>query len=96
MLFGLFGKKKEMEIPQQLYEFPKYDGYIINGPITIDNNKYIRATYYVKEVDNYVNKLLSMGYIKQSSVRYDRNDRFNYIIIEKEGNKYKIAFHKTK
>ncbi len=95
MLFGLFSKK-EMEIPPMLREFPKYDGNIISGPKIADTYKYYRAVYYVKNVDDYINKILSLGYIKKSDVRYDRNDQFSYIIIEKEGFRYKIAFHKTK
>lgn len=95
MLFGLF-KDKEMVIPDELYEFPKYDGSIKSGPTITNTNKYIRATYYVSNVNDYIQKILAMGYIQKSDVRYDRNDQFNYIIIEKEGSKYKIAFHKTK
>lgn len=94
MLFGLF--KNEMDIPFEFQEFPKFDGNVFRGPEIVETEKYIRATYYVRRLDNYENKLLSLGYIKKSSVRYDRNDLFNYIIIEKVGLLYKIAFHKTK
>lgn len=94
MLFGLI--KKEMKVPEFFCEFPVADEKVLSGPHRRETDKYIRLTYYMKNVDNYRMKISASGYSQKSEVRYDRNDRKNYIIIERVGSKYKVAFHKSK
>lgn len=94
MLFGLI--KKDMKVPDLFCDFPPADEKVLSGPKLVETPKYFRVTYYMKNVDNYRMKLLASGFGRKSEVRYDRNDKKNYIILEKVGSKYKVAFHKTK
>ena len=96
-MFNFF-RKKTLKLPLEFGEFPPYTGKIKKGPINIDRPDYTRIVYYVKGgIDEYKNQLLMAGFRQKSEVRFDRGiDSKNYIIIEKEFLRYKIAYHKKK
>ena len=91
-----FFKKKTIELPIEFGNFPPYTGKIKNGPIRIDRPGYTRIVYYVKGgIDIYKNELINRGFIQKSDVRFERSGN-DYIIIEPDFLKYKIAYHKKK
>lgn len=96
-MFNFFGKKTT-KLPVEFGEFPTYTGKIKKGPIRIEKPDYIRIVYYIKGgIEEYKNKLLMEGFRQKSEVRFDRGiNSTNYIIIEKEFLRYKLAFHKKK
>lgn len=95
-MFNFF-RKKTLKLPLEFGEFPPYTGKIKKGPINIDRPDYTRIVYYVKGgIDEYKNQLLMAGFRQKSEVRFDRGSSTNYIIIEKEFLRYKIAYHKKK
>lgn len=93
-----FFRKKTVKLPIQFGEFPPYTGKIKKGPINIDRPDYFRIVYYVKGgIEDYKNQLLMVGFRQKSEVRFDRGiNAKDYIIIEKEFLRYKIAYHKKK
>lgn len=93
-----FFGKKTTNLPVEFGEFPTYTGKIKKGPICIEKPDYTRIVYYIKGgIDEYKNKLLMAGFRQKSEVRFDRGiNATNYIIIEKEFSRYKLAFHKKK
>ncbi len=94
-MLSLFGKKK-MQLPIEFGEFPAYTGKIKKGPIVTETDTYKRITYYVSGgIEEYEQLLLMNAYTKKTPVRYER-EKNSYIIIEKSGFRYKIAFHKKK
>ncbi len=96
-MFQFFKKKESIEFPSNFQEFPVYTGIIKSGPILTDKPEYSRISYYVKgDVEEYKQILNNHGYIQKSEVRFQSPFNDNYIIIEKEGFQYKIAYHKKK
>lgn len=92
-----FHKKETIALPTEFLEFPQFSGVVKSGPHIKETDKYIRLTYYVKKVDTFRETLENAGYHKTSDVRYDRGYGYpNYVIVEKDFLKYKIAYHKVK
>ncbi len=95
-MFSFF-KKQTMNLPIDFMSFPPFTGKIKKGPIVTETPAYKRITYLVKgDIDSYRTLLEQNAYVRKSEVRYDRGTSSEYVIIEKEWNGFKIAFHKKK
>lgn len=88
--------KTDYDIPSSFSSFPKYPQNITRKPVETSTNKYNRLTIMYDGIpkEEYINTLLLNNYQKANDVRYNKDN--TYIIIEKLGNKTKIAFHINK
>ena len=82
-------------IPTEYSHFPVFEGKI-NNVDTKKTDKYQRCSlkYYpvtVDQVNNYINRITSEGYVKASNVRYEKNNE--YIIAEDKGSSLRLVFH---
>lgn len=83
------------EIPSRYSEFPVFNG-IISSLNDKSTPNYVRCTIDYRnttstDITNYVNEVISNGYVKNSNVRYDKNN--SYIIIEENGNNLHLVYH---
>ena len=86
---------KAYEIPTQYSEFPTFP----KNPDelkTAETDKYERCTmdFYnasEQEVAEYVSKIVSLGYMKNTNVRYDKGN--TYIIVDTEKGGLNLVFH---
>lgn len=86
-----------MSLPEDFKEFPIYSGTIVKGPKKEETVKYKRISYRVDGgIEEYKNLIQQRGFTQNSDVRFDSPYNNSYIIIEKEKNYYKLAFHKKK
>ena len=81
------------DIPSVYASFPVYSGSMVSKPVETNTSKYTRLTInYAGSIDNeYVNTLLSNGYIKGSNVRYDKEN--TYVILEADGSNTRVVYH---
>lgn len=82
-------------IPSKYSEFPVFDG-SIDSLSEKDELKYERCTLDYYNVNNnsfesYVTKVVSLGYKKNTNVRYDKDNK--YIIIDYKSNHLHLVFH---
>lgn len=80
-------------IPERYNHFPKYIGTIVEKPVERETNKYTRITirYSGSPSSEFISSLAQNGFIKGSSVRYDKGN--TYIIVDDLGNKTEIVYH---
>lgn len=96
-----FFRKKEVKLPNELYEFPPYTGKIKRGPIITNTNSYLRYSYIISSDEHqltmYKELLRCNGFSSKNDIRFDRGQTNTYIIIEKNSySTHKIAYHKGK
>ncbi len=85
--------RKKRKIPERYLEFPEYPGVAASKPKSIETDNYYRLTmmYKGEPIYDYIRTIEFAGYVKGSEVRFDKDN--TYIIVEKIGNKTKIAYH---
>ncbi len=96
-----FFSKKQVKLPNELYEFPIFMGTVKKGPMKSNTRDYLRYTYIVdgsleSELSVYKDNLRAQGYIQKNEVRFDRGIENTYIIIERDGNNFRLVYHKGK
>jgi len=88
-------KNGNKRIPDAYSQFPMFEGNITNLSERKEE-KYTRCTMDYKNVseeefNNYILKVESLGYIKASKVKYEKEN--TYIIIERNSNMLHLVFH---
>ena len=88
---------KKTKIPVTYMSFPEFDGYT-KKVYEKSTPKYTRCTMKFKnvsglKVNNYISKIMDMGYTKGSKVRYDKDN--TYIIVDywDYGKELELVFH---
>ncbi len=84
------------EIPAEYSEFPTFDK-APNNLKTIETEKYKRCSmdfydYTEQEVENYKAKIIELGYVQNTKVRFDKGN--TYIIVDQDDiSGLNIVFH---
>jgi len=80
-------------IPEIYSNFPKYNGTIVEKPIERVTDKYSRITirYSGTPSSEFISALVQNGFIKGSSVRYDKGN--TYVIVDNIGSNTEIVYH---
>jgi hypothetical protein len=83
------------EIPQEYMGFPKFRETVKNLS-TKETPNYTRCTMDFSnvsqdEVDAYTNQLIQLGYVKNTAVRYDKEN--TYIIVDYAYGELNLVFH---
>jgi len=80
-------------IPEKYSSFPKYEGNMLEKPVERETNNYSRITirYSGTPSSEFISSLMQNGFIKGSSVRYDKGN--TYVIVDNLGNKTEIVYH---
>lgn len=94
-MFDFLKKPKTIELTEAFDGYPLFTGIVNKGPIIRNTPNYIRYTYYVTMNNEFLSLLTNYGFYTNNTIRYEKDDG-GYIIIEKEGSKTKIAYHKKK
>ena len=88
--------KSTKEIPSEYSHFPTFD-HAIDTISTKNESKYKRCTmnfYNVKldEVNAYIEKILSLGYKKETDVRFEKDNEYIIVDYNKEP-ELNLVFH---
>jgi len=89
------GLRFSKEIPEKYSEFPKFRDEVYHLSET-KTSKYTRCTMNFtnvkdREIEDYIYKIQSLGYVKGSEVRFDKEN--TYIIVDYNSGKLNLVFH---
>jgi len=90
---GITNNFKSYAIPEKYNMFPVYNGNMLGKPVERNTIHYERITtrYSGAPSSEFISSLLHNGFVKGSTVRYDRAN--TYVIVEDLGNKTEIVYH---
>ena len=85
--------ENNINIPLKYSDFPLYNGKIFSKPVETSTDNYDRLTMFFKGTPSFefISLLKSSGYEQNSDVRFDKDN--TYVIVERYGNRTKIAYH---